>query len=65
MKLVKLYARGGVTIRNIFMDQEFDKVVEKMSDFNIHTASAREQFGEIERSIRLVKERCCGTHALD
>ena len=30
MKVFKLYARGGFSIRDILMDQEFDKVVEKM-----------------------------------
>ena len=60
-KLVKLYARGDISIRTILMDQEFDKVVEKMTTININTMDAWEHVRKIEHGILFVKERCYGT----
>ena len=64
VKASKLYARGGFTVRTILMDQEFDKVRDKMPSFEAHTTAAREHVGKIERGIRLMKERCRGTRAI-
>ena len=60
VKVSKLYARGGFTVRTILMDQEFDNVKDKMPTLEVNTTAAREHVGKIERSIRLVKERCSG-----
>jgi len=46
------------------MDQEFDKVKDKMPSLEVNTTAAREHVGEIERGIRLVKERCRGVRAI-
>ena len=62
VKVSKL--RGGFTVRTILMDQEFDNVMEKTPTIEINTTAAREYIGEIERGIRLVKERCGGTLAI-
>jgi len=40
----------------ILMDQEFDKVKDKMPSVEVNTTAAREHAGEIERGIRLVKK---------
>ena len=63
-KVVKLYERGGFSIRNIFMDQEFDKVMENIPEIEVIIASAQEYVGEIEREIRFIKDRCRGTRAI-
>ena len=42
---VKLYARGGFSIRNILMDQEFDKAIENIPAVDINTVAAREHVG--------------------
>ena len=39
------------------MDQEFDKIVDEVPKLEINTTEAREHVGEIERTIRTVKER--------
>ena len=64
VKVSKLYARGGFTVRTILMDQEFDKVKDKMPSLEDNTTAAREHVGEIKRSTKLVKERCWGTRAI-
>ena len=64
VKVSKLYAQGGFTVRTILMDQEFDKVKDKTPSLEVNTTAAREHVGEIERGIRLVKERCRGTRAI-
>ena len=63
-KVCKLYARGGFTISTVLMDQEFDKVAERMPMIEVNTTAAREHVGEIERGIRLIKERCHATRSL-
>ena len=43
------------------MDQEFDKVVGKMPEIEVNTATARENVREIERGVGFIKKRCRGT----
>ena len=64
VKVSKLYARGGFTVRTILMDQKFDKVKDRIPTLEVNTAAIRKHAGEIERSIRLVKERCRETRAI-
>ena len=56
-KILQLYARGGFIIRVIFMDMEFEKVKDELGLVDVNTTAAREQVAEIERGIRLLKER--------
>ena len=42
MKVFRLYARSGFSIRTILMDQEFDKVLENMPEIKFNTAAAQE-----------------------
>ena len=44
----------------ILMDQEFDKVESEVDLVQINTTAAREHVGEIERGIRIIKERARG-----
>ena len=46
------------------MDQEFDKVMEKMPEIEVNTAADWEHAGEIERGIRFINERCRSTWAI-
>ena len=43
------------------MDMEFEKIADKVELAEINTTAAREHVGEIERQIRLVKERSRAT----
>ena len=43
------------------MDQEFDKVVEKMPEIEVNTAASREHVREIERVICFINESFLGT----
>ena len=60
-RILRLYGRAGLTVHTILMDMEFDKVADALEgDIVVNTAAAREHVGEVERDIRLVKERCRG-----
>jgi len=56
-RVVQLYYRAGFRPQTIMMDMEFDKVKDKLPSLIINTTAAREHVAEIERKIRLVKER--------
>ena len=56
-KIVKLYARGGVTVNLCLMDMEFDKIKDLVGFLEVNTTAAREHVGDVERQIRLIKER--------
>ena len=56
-KVAKLYSRGGFIVRVILMDMEFEKVADDFDLIQVNTTAAREHVGEIERGIRVVKER--------
>ena len=56
MKIVKLYAMRGFVVRCVLMDMEFESVKEHAMVPN-NTTAAREHVGEIERYVRVVKER--------
>ena len=43
------------------MDQEFDKVMEKMPEIEVNTAADWEHVREIKRGIRFIEERCICT----
>jgi hypothetical protein len=61
-KVLMLYARGGFIVNLALMDKEFDAVKEYVPFLEVNTTAAREHVGEIERSIRTVKERTrCAT----
>ena len=57
MKIVKLYALGGLVVRTVVMDREFEKIKPEV-ELDINISAAREHVGEIERYHRTLKERC-------
>ena len=57
-KVVRLYAQGGFVVRLVLMDMEFVCIKDNFDKVQINTTAAREHEGEIERQIRVVKERC-------
>ena len=62
-KIVKLYAQGGFVVRLVLMDREFECIEDDFDKVVVNTSAAREHVGEIERQIRVVKERCRCTNS--
>jgi len=56
-RVIRRYAMGGFVVRVILMDQEFDKVRDEVGLVEVNTTAAREHVAEIERFVRVVKER--------
>jgi hypothetical protein len=59
-RIIGVYARAGFTVQTILMDNEFEKVRDHVHLANLNTPAASEHIGEIERRIRVIKERTCG-----
>ena len=60
LKIVKLvYGRGGFRIRTVLADGEFEHLRDICLELNVYlnTTSANEHVPEIERQIRIIKER--------
>jgi hypothetical protein len=58
---MKVYTRGGFVVQTMMMDMEFEKLVDLLPNVTVNTMAAREHVGEIERKIRVIKERARGT----
>ena len=54
---MKLYAKNGFAVNVVMMDMEFEKVSDKIDNTEVNTTATREHIGEIERRIRVVKEK--------
>ncbi len=48
VKVSKLYAHGGFTVRTVLMEQEFDKVADRVPTLEVNTTATREHVGEID-----------------
>ena len=59
-RIVRVYTRAGFTTATIIMDNEFNKVKDHLPQINLNTSAAGEHVGEIERRIRVIKERARG-----
>lgn len=59
-RVLHLYQRAGFTIQTALMDKEFDSVAHQCPTLPINTTAANEHVPEIERAIRLIKERARG-----
>ena len=57
IKVIQLHARGGYTVRTIFMDNEFEKVTSELSYTMIDTTAVNEHLEEIDQRIQVIKER--------
>jgi hypothetical protein len=58
-RIMKTYARAGFNVHTILMDNEFEKNRDYVNA-TLNTPAASEHIGEIERRIRVIKERCRG-----
>ena len=58
---MKVYTSGGFVVQTMMMDMEFEKLVDLLPNVTVNTMAAREHVGEIERKIRVIKERARGT----
>ena len=56
-RIIQVYNRAGFTVQTILMDNEFEKVRSHLHDTTLNLPAAGEHVGEIERRIRVIKER--------
>jgi hypothetical protein len=56
-RITDLYACGGFQVGTVLMDNEFEKLRNLVPTLAINTTAAKEHVPEIERKIRLIKER--------
>ena len=55
--MIDLYTRGGFQVGTVLMDNEFEKLRNLVPILVINTMAAKEHVPEVERKIRLIKER--------
>ena len=58
--IINVYGRAGFRVHTILMDNEFEKVRDHLLTANLNIPAASEHVGEIERTIRVIKERSRG-----
>jgi hypothetical protein len=56
-KVFKIYTQRGFTIQNALMDREFECLRDNLRGITLNTTAASEHVPEIERQIRVIKER--------
>jgi len=59
-RMMKVYTRGSSVVQTMMMDMEFEKLADLLPNVIINTTAAQEHYGEIERKIRMIKERARG-----
>jgi hypothetical protein len=57
---VAVYARAGITVQTILIDNEFKKVINHAPNIILNTTAASEHVGDIKRRIRVIKEHSRG-----
>jgi hypothetical protein len=59
-KIIRIYERGNYIVNLILMDQEFDKIVDRMDMAIVNTCATNEHVTDAERNIRTIKDstRC-------
>jgi hypothetical protein len=60
-RVFRIYATAGFVVQTAMMDVEFEKLRTLLPHVVLNTMAAREHVGEIERKIRVIKERARGT----
>ncbi len=60
-RVFRIYATAGFVIQTALMDMEVEKLKTMMPHVALNTMAAREQVGEVEQKIRVIKERARGT----
>jgi len=58
--ILRVYARAGFTVQTVLMDNEFEKLRDRVPMLALNIPAASEHVGDIERRIRVVKERARG-----
>ena len=61
MHVVGLFNRAGYEVKTVIIDMESDKIQAMLLQPNINTSAAWEHVANVERSTRVLKERCRGT----
>jgi hypothetical protein len=57
VRIMDLYSRGGFQVGTVLMDNEFEKLRNLVPVLAVNTTAAKEHAPEVERRIRLIKER--------
>ncbi len=60
-RLFRIYGTVRSVVQVAMMDMEFKKMRDMLPNVTLNTTAAREHIGEIERKIRVIKERGRGT----
>jgi hypothetical protein len=60
VRVMDLYSRGGFQVGMVLMDNEFEKLRNLVPVLAVNMTAAKEHVPEVERRIRLIKERCRG-----
>ena len=64
-QVIKSYRRRGFTVKHVFVDIQFEGLCDRMKDItNINVVSKQEHVPEMERFIRVIKERARSTFAM-
>ncbi len=56
-RVFRIYATAGFVVQTAMMDMEFEKLRTLLPHLALNATAAHEHVGEIERKIRVVKER--------
>jgi hypothetical protein len=59
--VVRIYGKAGFIVQTSMMDMEFEKLRDLLPNVALNTKAAQEHVGEIEKKIRVIKERARGT----
>jgi hypothetical protein len=56
-RIIDLYSRGGYQVGTVLMNNEFERLISLVPIIQMNTTAAKQHVLEIERKIRLIKER--------
>jgi hypothetical protein len=59
--VIRIYRKASFIVQMSMMDMEFKKLRDQLPNVALNTMATQEHVGEIERKIRLIKERARGT----
>jgi hypothetical protein len=60
-RVIRIYGKAGFIVQTSMMNMEFKKLRDLLPNVAPNTTAAQEHVGEIERKIRVIKERARGT----
>ncbi|KAL7461451.1 hypothetical protein ACHAXS_001871, partial [Conticribra weissflogii] len=56
-RVIHLYARAGFVVRTILVDGQFEPLKNHLFNVVVNTTASSEHVGEVERCLRVIKER--------